>query len=139
MSKPVFATPQEAEAAFYRAFAQRDLDGMMAVWADDEDIACVHPIGERLQGRVAIRHSWQSIFSNGPRMSFRVEEPHVLRDQRLAVHQVKERIRFEDERHFQPPVMATNIYRLGEAGWRMVLHHASPTPPVEKPSGAVVH
>lgn len=139
MSKRVFATPQEAEAAFYRAFAQRDLDGMMAVWADDEDIICVHPVGERLQGQAAIRHSWQSIFSNGPRMSFRIEEPRVLRDERLAVHQVKERIRFEDEQDFQPPVMATNIYRLGNGGWRMVLHHASPTPPLEKPSGTVIH
>ena len=33
MTAPVFATPEEAEAAFYRAFENTDLDAMMAVWS----------------------------------------------------------------------------------------------------------
>ena len=62
MSSKQFATPQEAEDAFYRAFAVADVDAMMAVWAEDDAVTCIHPAGPRLDGRPAIRHSWQAIF-----------------------------------------------------------------------------
>jgi hypothetical protein len=35
---------------------------------------------------------------------------------------------------------ATNIYRLTDTGWRMVLHHASPaTPPAAKTGTPTLH
>ena len=40
---PIYTTPQDAALAFYHAFEARDLDAMMATWADDEEIVCVHP------------------------------------------------------------------------------------------------
>ncbi|NJM09628.1 MAG: nuclear transport factor 2 family protein, partial [Bdellovibrionaceae bacterium] len=40
---PIYTTPQDAAAAFYQAFEARDLDAMMATWADDEEVVCVHP------------------------------------------------------------------------------------------------
>ena len=50
MKKTLFATPQDAEAAFYDAFTKGDLDAMMEVWADDDVIYCVHPGGARMSG-----------------------------------------------------------------------------------------
>ena len=41
-------TAQDAENAFYEALEHGDLEGMMAVWAEDEEIICVHPTGPRL-------------------------------------------------------------------------------------------
>jgi len=50
VSAKIFPTAQDAETAFYEALERCDLDGMMAVWAEDEDILCVHPTGGRLTG-----------------------------------------------------------------------------------------
>ena len=61
----LFATPQEAEAAFYEAFVKRDLEGMMAVWADDDEVYCVHPRGPRVTGVAQVRESWRQVFAGG--------------------------------------------------------------------------
>lgn len=120
-------TPREAEAAFYAAFVGRDLKAMMAVWADDEAIACIHPLGEAHTGCAAVRRGWQAVFRNSPPMKFTIEERHRMEYAGLAVHVVHEHIRVENE-PARAPVIATNAYRLTPAGWRMILHHASPAP-----------
>ena len=55
MKRALFSTPQEVETAFYEAFEKGDLEAMMSVWADDDDIVCVHPGGQRLAGAEQIR------------------------------------------------------------------------------------
>ena len=61
MKKTTFPTPQDAETAFYEALEAGNLDAMMEVWAEDEEIVCVHPGGERLVGYDAVRSSWAQI------------------------------------------------------------------------------
>jgi ketosteroid isomerase-like protein len=125
--KLVFSSPEAAEEAFYRALQKGDLDLMMAVWDEDENISCVHPGGQRLDGRAAVRQSWEQIFAHSPGMEFHLSDESRYYDQSLAVHVLHEHIRLGKESQAQPPVIATNIYRLTGNGWRMVLHHASPT------------
>ena len=125
--KLVFSSPEAAEEAFYRALEKSDLDLMMAVWDEDENISCVHPGGPRLEGRAAVRQSWEQIFAHSPGMKFRLTDKSQYDDQNLTVHVVHEHIRLGKESNSQPPVIATNVYRLTENGWRMVMHHASPT------------
>ena len=36
MSSSLFASPEDAETAFYDAIERADLEAMMAIWADDE-------------------------------------------------------------------------------------------------------
>jgi len=62
MAASSFTTPQEAEQAFYEAFQRADLDALMAVWAEDEDVFCVHPGAPRLTGLDKIRESFRQIF-----------------------------------------------------------------------------
>jgi len=126
MTNRRFATPQEAEAAFYKAFSKRDLDAMMVVWDDADDIVCVHPLGTVLIGTAAVRASFERLLSNTQEMTFLVEERHRSNSGELALHVVREHIRIGGKQ--QPPVAATNAYRLTEDGWRMILHHASPAP-----------
>jgi ketosteroid isomerase-like protein len=125
--KLVFSSPEAAEAAFYRAIQNNDLDTMMAIWAEDENISCVHPAGRRLDGQAAVSQSWQQIFAHSPGMEFRLTDITHNYDKNLAVHVLHEHIRLGKDSNFQPPVIATNIYRLTGNGWRMVMHHASPT------------
>jgi uncharacterized protein (TIGR02246 family) len=128
-----FDSAHDAERAFYAAFARADVEAMMAVWADDDGIVCIHPLGERLEGRAAIHRSWRGIFTHGPRLEFRVGEVRTVEDERLIVRVVYEHIWFADTHTFQGSAIATNAYRLTETGWRMVLHHASPLPAHEQP------
>jgi ketosteroid isomerase-like protein len=129
MATKRFATALEAEAAFYTAFSQRDLNAMMAVWDAADDVVCVHPLGTVLIGAAAVRASFERLLSNQQEMTFMVEERHRSNDGELALHVVREHIRISGKQ--QPPVAATNAYRLTEEGWRMILHHASPAPEPE--------
>ncbi len=135
---PVFDTPAAAEAAFYRAFTTNDLAAMMVVWAPEDDIACIHPMSAPLGGRASIHESWAAIFRNSPGMTLRVEVKRVMHEAGLAIHLVYEHIRANDKSEFQPPVVATNVYRHSARGWHMILHHASPTPPARTPSKSTV-
>jgi ketosteroid isomerase-like protein len=132
--KLVFSSPEAAEEAFYRAMQKADLDLMMAVWAEDDNISCVHPGGTRIDGRGAMRHSFEQILKASPGMEFRLTDVSHYYDSKLAVHVLHENIRLRKDNHFQPPVIATNVYRLTDNGWRMVMHHASPTRPSKPPA-----
>lgn len=127
----VFATPQEAEAAFYDAFERRDLASMMEVWADDDRVVCIHPGSVRLQGRAEIEQSWRQIFSADDALQFELSDEQYTQDALLSIHQVCENIAVTGE--FRAAVNATNIYQLVNGSWRMILHHASPQPEAERP------
>ena len=127
------ASPEDAEAQFYEAVRDGDLDRLMAVWADDDDVVCVHPGGARMVGPQAVRAAFEAIFANG---SIAVHPEHVKRIHAMgsAVHSVLERI---DVVTVEGPrtgwIVATNVYVKTGEGWRMVAHHASPGAPDEIP------
>ena len=123
-----YNSPEEAEAAFYRAIERADVIAMMTVWAEDEEIVCVHPGGQRLVGIDAVRESWRQIFAAGPRMRFKLVEPRTHRSRLLSIHTLYEQITVGADPR-QHLVLATNVYLLSASGWRMLMHHASPLPP----------
>lgn len=126
MSGPIFSTAQDAENAFYDALGRADLEAMMAVWADDEEIVCVHPAGPRLAGQEQVRASWTQMFANARPMRVHVTQQVKVASTLVAVHSVHENFLVEGEPEPQGPVAATNVYLRTPAGWRMVAHHASP-------------
>ena len=135
MTGKIFPTAQDAETAFYEALEQNDLEAMMAVWAEDEDILCVHPAGPRLTGHDEIRKSWAQIFSGATRVRVHVTHQLAIAGMMIAVHSVQENFSIEGASRGpqlsdgQPaPVVATNVYLRTAAGWRMIVHHASPAP-----------
>ncbi|MDP5116996.1 MAG: nuclear transport factor 2 family protein [Burkholderiaceae bacterium] len=126
----VGGSADEVEAAFYEALQAGDLERLMACWANEEDIICVHPGGPRLIGAVAIRNSFEIMFSHGPIRSF-PERLHKLETITSAVHNLIERVEIYTADGAQIAfVTSTNVYMRTAQGWRMVAHHASPgTPP----------
>jgi ketosteroid isomerase-like protein len=128
--RPFFATPLDVEAAFYEALEHCDLDAMMAVWAEDEEIVCVHPGGPRLAGYTAVRESWQSLFKGGGKLQIRVSRLSVAQNPFAAVLSVIEEVVQAGEALRLAAVVATNVYVRGALGWRMVVHHASAAPPM---------
>ena len=137
MSGRIFPTAQDAETAFYEALERNDLEAMMAVWAEDEDILCVHPAGARLTGHDEIRKSWAQIFSGGHRVRVHVSQQVAISGMMISVHSVQETFSMEGAARgdLQPaPVWATNVYLRTAAGWRMIVHHASPAPSQPQPA-----
>ena len=128
MSTRIFPTAQDAENAFYEALERGDLEGMMAVWSEDEEIVCVHPAGPRLAGQAQVRESWRQMLGGGTGMRVQVAQRVAVTGVMLAVHSVHEIITVAGEPRPRPPVVATNVYLRTPAGWRMVAHHASPAP-----------
>ena len=124
----LFATSSDCETAFYDAFERADLNLMMAVWADEPGIVCIHPQGPRLAGLTAIRGSFAEIFSQGPNTQLKVGELRKHQGQTLAIHCVYESFSPPDRKDSLPPVLATNVYLLTPHGWRMIVHHASLSP-----------
>jgi ketosteroid isomerase-like protein len=116
----------DIEAAFYEALQTADIEKLMACWADEDDIVCVHPGGPRLIGMGAIRAAFDAMFSNG---SIRAWPEGVRKIDSLtsSVHNVRERIEvLTEEGPREAHVIATNVYHKTVQGWRMVAHHASP-------------
>ena len=129
----MWASPDDVEQQFYEALREADLDKLMAIWADDEEVVCVHPGGPRLVGAVAVRAAFEAVFSNGP---IPVQPENVRRIHSLgsAVHSVVEKVQIKTtEGPRTGYVMATNVYLKTAQGWRMVAHHASPGTPHEPP------
>lgn len=139
MPKGIFTTPQDVENAFYEALERADLDAMMAVWAEDEEIVCVHPGGPRLSGYADIREAWRRIFEDGTKLRVQVSTPGVVQTPFTAVHSLIERIGIAGNDETRAPVVATNVYVRGPLGWRMVVHHASPAPPVPPEAPKILH
>ncbi|MGH1358849.1 MAG: YybH family protein [Burkholderiaceae bacterium] len=117
---------EAAEEAFYEALRQADLDALMSIWADDDDIVCIHPNGPRLIGQQEVRESWHSILGNGS-IEVRAIQQHCTRSSRLAVHNLIEEVTVSGARGSQIMLCyATNIYVRDLHGWRLACHHASP-------------
>ncbi|GAP36012.1 nuclear transport factor 2 family protein [Piscinibacter sakaiensis] len=120
------ASPDDMEHEFYEALQHGDLERLMAVWADDEEIACVHPGGPRLIGPRAIRASFEQLFANGAVPAQPVQVRRLVAGS-TAVHSVVERLRVMTEEGPQTAwVQSTNVYLKTGLGWRLVVHHASP-------------
>ena len=61
----VGGTPDDIAQAFYEALHNADIQQLMACWAEEDEIVCVHPGGPRLIGAGAIRQAFEAMFSNG--------------------------------------------------------------------------
>ena len=132
MAKPraptIFTSPQDAALAFYQAFEGKDVDAMMATWAEDEDIVCVHPGGPRLVGYEAVRIGWEQLFAGETKLSFRLDEIVVIETVGLAMQSVVEHVTVGNDPKARGAAIATNVYLRTPLGWRIVVHHASAAP-----------
>ncbi len=125
-SSPPPSSADDLEQVFYEALQAGDLERLMACWADEDDIVCVHPGGPRLIGHAAIRASFERLLQNG-RVQTQPERVHRIAVGTSSVHSVVERVEVsthDGPRHAH--VIATNVYSKTAQGWRLVVHHASP-------------
>lgn len=122
----VGGSPDDIEQSFYEALHNADIEQLMACWAEEDDIVCVHPGGPRLIGQGAIRATFEGMFANGS-VQAHPERVRKIVSLASAVHHLVERVEvITPQGAKQAFVLATNVYHKTPQGWRMVAHHASP-------------
>lgn len=122
-----YDSAQAAEDAFYDALDDRDVGRLRGVWEDSVDIACLLPMQPLLHG-AEVDAAWRPLMHGDLRLDIQVRHIRWLETGDLAIHFVEERVSVGG-RPSPAPVYATNIYRKGATGWRLLLHQNSPTPP----------
>lgn len=121
------SSADETQKAFYDAVSRSDIEAVMALWADDEEIVCIHPGSSRLVGHATIRASFESMFERGA-VQIRPVQVHVSRTMMTEVHNIIEEIQRTSEQAPDIHILCTNIYIKTARGWQMTLHHASVAP-----------
>ena len=123
-NKIAYASPEEVEQAFYEALSTGNADELAKVWAEDEDVICVHPTGIRLRGLGAIIESWRGILGNHQLRGEAHLEAQTL-GAVMTVHHITETLFVGDDPAPHGPLHVTHIFALGAHGWRLVSRHAS--------------
>jgi len=108
-----------ANQAFYDAFAGRDVAAMEALWSREGPVACIHPGWNPLTERDEIIAAWTAILRNPEAPDVQVENPTVMLFGDTAMVICHERVG-------GALLACTNLFRLEQGVWRMVLHQAGP-------------
>ncbi len=105
--------------AFYRAFTNRDVAAMEALWAETLPISCIHPGWTALFGREAVLTSWRDVLNspNGVTVQARNERVTLHNDTALVVC---------EEMLGSAVLAATNLFARENGGWRLAHHQAGP-------------
>jgi len=116
-----------ANENFYKTFNARDLEAMEKVWSSKENVTCVHPGWDPLNGIEPIMKSWQGIFKNSGNMNIEASDVAVVASEDLVwVSCVEKLYTIATNGVLASQVFSTNLFKLEEGSWKMVMHHASP-------------
>ena len=122
----------EANSSFYRAFDQRDLEALGALWAEHAPVGCIHPGWAPLHGRELVVGSWKRILEGQPpRIACFGASAYVFGDCAFVIC---------SERLDGGTLAATNVFVREGGAWKLVHHQAGPQPePVDPPASDTLH
>jgi ketosteroid isomerase-like protein len=112
----------EANEAFYRAFAARDVAAMDAAWARRAPVACIHPGWDALDGREEVVGSFRAILESGsaPKVRCTLAQAHLLGEVAFVTcHELVQ----------GATLVATNLFVREDGAWRLCHHQASQLAP----------
>lgn len=120
-----------ANAELYAAIESGDVERLTAMWDTADDVVCVHPGWPPVRGRSRVLRSWAVIMANTAYIQFFSTGVDVAVDGDVAIvtceHGLLAR---SDERDTgfgeTARVVASNVFRRRDGGWRLWSHHASP-------------
>jgi ketosteroid isomerase-like protein len=119
-----------ANAAFYEALEQADLDALTALWVDGDEAVCVHPGLPPIHGAKAVMRSWAAILASTPYLQFVLTDTQARRFGDVGVVSCTENLLSAPEG--MPETMfaggravTTNVFCYLDGRWRMWVHHAS--------------
>lgn len=107
-----------ANAAFYDAFATRDMAAMERLWAARAPVACIHPGWDILVGRDDVLDSWRRILSQPTAPEIAHRDPYPMIHGTCVLVSCQELLS-------GITLAAVNAFVYESDGWRMVMHQAS--------------
>lgn len=109
-----------ANAAFYSAFRERDVERMLELWASDHAVACIHPGWQILRGHAQVAASWRAILANPGAPAVEPKNAQALVIGETAIVTCTEEL---------PDVelAATNVFAREGGVWKLVHHQAGPS------------
>lgn len=122
----------------YDAIEGGDIDLMQSLWADRDDVVCVHPGAEPLRGRAAVSRSWSMVMANTGYIQFFLTDLSVaFSDDTTAVVTCTENVLAEAEGESADTfaggkAVATNVFVRDRRGWLLWMRHSSPVVIVEE-------
>jgi ketosteroid isomerase-like protein len=123
---------------FYDAFNKNDIELMIGVWLNDPISQCIHPGWDVLTGFKNIMTSWQKIFAAAQDLEIKLSHVDVTASENLAWVTCQENLFSIVSSGVQlSKVHSTNLFKMMNGKWKMILHHASPVsglPAVEEQS-----
>ena len=118
-----------ANAAFYRAFEEADLDAMSDLWEHSDRVSCVHPGWSALRGWAEVSASWATLFGGRQRLQFILTDARAVVVGEVGWVGVEENLLAGDVAGGSGStgtVTAINVFVRSGDTWRMVAHHGSP-------------
>ncbi len=115
-----------ANAAFYRAFQSLDIRRMQDIWAIDQPVQCIHPSQDVCRGWPEVRDSWVRIFNHTGKIQFQITDVEIVLAGDLAWVSCVENVATPNGDEVEiSRILATNLFRRRDGGWKMIHHHAS--------------
>ncbi len=112
---------------FYDAFNKNDIELMIGVWLNDPISQCIHPGWDVLIGFENIMTSWQKIFAAAQDLEIKLSHVDVTASENLAWVTCQENLFSIVSSGVQlSKVHSTNLFKMMNGEWKMILHHASP-------------
>ena len=112
---------------FYDAFNKNDIELMIGVWLNDPISQCIHPGWDVLIGFENIMTSWQKIFAAAQDLEIKLSHVDVTASENIAWVTCQENLFSIVSSGVQlSKVHSTNLFKMMNGEWKMILHHASP-------------
>jgi ketosteroid isomerase-like protein len=107
---------------FYKAFEERDLQGLSDTWAHVQEVWCTHPGWPALHGWERVEESFRNILNGAGPPQFVLSEIRVETAENTGWVTLEENLLGPN----LSTVTTVNVFKITDGQWLMYGHHASP-------------
>ena len=112
---------------FYRAFENKDIEAMSALWSQGTGSTCIHPGRSILRGWKQVRASWEQIFRNTAYIEINLDIMATeVADNIAYIVLVENVLQVVNGRRLEAQSRATNVFQFLGGKWYLLHHHGSP-------------
>lgn len=117
----------EINKNYYKAFENFDLQLMSQIWANTDDVVCIHPGWDILVGWEKVREGWSKIFMDDAYLKFTLRNTNTIILNNIGIVSCIEEIFVSSQDTIsQTFVATTNLFKETEDGLKLFYHHSSP-------------
>ncbi|WP_434033169.1 YybH family protein [Cupriavidus sp. a3] len=127
----LFDSAEDIVEAFREALKQRDAEGALRLWLDEDSITCVLPDGQRMIGHEQLRQAFSHLLEEQPVLVDAIETSSHA-SMAVSIFDVTEALRFGSDRvEADLYVHTTYVLMQNHEGWRLAHVHCSPANAVQ--------